>query len=108
MSQTKFGRMNPFCWLGYLWHIPDMTQAFQEIAKSAMTLEPEERLALTAALDLSLDDQTRANALRAAVQEGLDAIEQGDAVTVNTKEDLGKLLDDCLTEAKRQVKGEAR
>ena len=85
-----------------------MTQAFQEIAKSAMTLDPEERLALTAALDLSLDDEVRATALRSAVQEGLEAIEKGDTVMLETKEDLEKLLDDCLSEAKRQVANEAK
>ena len=85
-----------------------MTQAFQEIAKSAMTLDPEERLALTAALDLSLDDKVRATALRSAVQEGLEAIEKGDTVMLETKEDLEKLLDDCLSEAKRQVANEAK
>lgn len=82
-----------------------MTQAFQEIAKSALTLEPEERLALTAALDLSLDDEVRIGALRTAVQEGLDAIAQGDVVTVNSGADLDKLLKDCLDEARQQFKG---
>ena len=84
-----------------------MTQAFQEIAKSAMTLDPEERLALTAALDLSLDDEVRATALRSAVREGLEAIKRGDTVMLETKEDLDKLLDDCLSEAKRQVANES-
>jgi len=73
-----------------------------------MTLDPEERLALTAALDLSLDDEVRATALRSAVQEGLEAIEKGDTVMLETKEDLEKLLDDCLSEAKRQVANEAK
>ena len=85
-----------------------MTEAFQEIAKSAMTLDPEERLALTAALDLSLDDEVRATALRSAVQEGLEAIERGDTVMLETKEDLDKLLDDCLSEAKQQVANESK
>ena len=73
-----------------------------------MTLDPEERLALTAALDLSLDDEVRATALRSAVQEGLEAIEKGDTGMLETKEDLEKLLDDCLSEAKRQVANEAK
>ena len=73
-----------------------------------MTLDPEERLALTAALDLSLDDEVRATALRSAVQEGLEAIEKGDTVMLETKEDLEKLLDDCLSEAKQQVANESK
>jgi hypothetical protein len=80
-----------------------MRQAFQKIAKSALTLEPEERLALTAALDLSLDDEVRAGALREAVQVGLAAIESGDSVSVDSKEDLETRLNECLAEAKKQV-----
>jgi len=95
--------MNVFCPVPPLWHIPRVTKTFQDIAKSAMTLAPEERLALTAALDLSLDDEVRRSALRAAVKEGLDAIESGDSVTLNSKEDIDRLLADCLTEARRQT-----
>lgn len=82
-----------------------MTEGFKDIARSAMTLEPEERLALSNALDLSLDDNVRSQALRAAVDEGAQAIADGDVVSVESAADIQKLLDDCLADAKRQING---
>ena len=85
-----------------------MTEGFRDIAKSAMTLEPEERLALATALDLSLDDNVRSNALRAAVQEGSQAIENGEFVLADSAADVDEILNNCLADAKRQVRDSAQ
>ncbi len=80
-----------------------MTIAYQEIAITAMTLNPEERLALTTALDLSLDDEVRSQALRAAVRHGIDAIDDGEVVALNSLTEVEDLLTSCLKEASQPV-----
>jgi len=84
-----------------------MTVAYQEVAKTAMSLNPEERLALTTALDLSLEDEVRSQALRAAVRHGIDAINNGEVVALESPADVEKLLTACLEEANQQVRSSA-
>ncbi len=80
-----------------------MTQVFRQVADTALKLSPEERLALTAALDLSLDDETRAGALADAVKEGAEAISRGESVMLNSSDELKGFLDGCLREARQEI-----
>lgn len=73
-----------------------------------MTLNPEERLALTTSLDLSLEDEVRSSALRGAVQEGIEAINRGEAVMLNSKAEMDDFLSNCLAEARRRVRESAK
>ena len=68
-----------------------------------MTLDPEERLALTTALDLSLQDEVRSYALRNAVQQGINAINRGEAVVLDSETKIDEFLSHCLAEARRKV-----
>ena len=79
-----------------------MIESFQKVARSAMTLNPEERLALTAALDLSLEDEVRSQALRSAVREGINSTGRGDSFALETPAEVEQFLADCLTEAREQ------
>ena len=69
-----------------------------------MTLDPEERLALTTALDLSLEDKVRSQALCAAVQEGIEAINRGKAVVLDSETEIDDFLSNCLAQAHQRVR----
>ena len=75
-------------------YVQVMTQVFREVPDTALKLSPEERLAFTAALDLSLDDETRV---------GAKAIARGDCVTLDSTNDLKGFLDGCLADARKEI-----
>ncbi len=81
-----------------------VTSAYRKAAKIKLPLTPEERLALDEVLELNSNEELRLRQMHLTVQEGIDAIDRGDCLAIDSSDDLNHFLESCFDEAARRVR----
>jgi hypothetical protein len=79
------------------------------LIKEIAELTPEERLEVSDFLLIEsseADEKAREERLKQEIQKGIDSIERGEGIEINSSEELKEFIQQCGEEARRELEAE--